>query len=623
MRIVFKKLIIHNFLSYGHSEIDLQDKGYCLVSGQNNCPKDNALSNGSGKSSWTSAICWALTGETIQGTTQNIKNINIEEKSCYVTLQFKVNKDEFVITRFKEPKPDMKIMVNGEDKSGKGIRESELALSELLPDLTTNLIASIIILGQGLPCKFSNNSPSGRKEVLEKLSKSDFMIEDLKQRLNLRITTLDESHRKYEDLILSDTSKKSIYDKQLEETTEKLKELEKPHDFDTEISSFITKINELETSLNERKKALKEKIKEVTTLNESLRSLLNEKNTKITEDNEEFDSQVKSQYLKTKYSIEADIKNLEAEIKKLKAITDVCPTCGQKIPGAHKPDTTKQEENLTTLKESLTNLENKYKTNETAHIDFLNKINEEYKTSIDNLTLKINTQTKNNETEDADLTLKNIELIKLNENKAKAELNKTNYLKELQDVQKNIKSLTENVSQLQKEIKENTEQKTSIENHLNVLSQMSTLIKRDFRGVLLSNVISFIDMKAKEYAQDIFGSNELEFKLDGNNIDILYCNKMFESLSGGEKQKVDLIIQFAIRDMMSQYLDFSSNILVLDEITDNLDSIGCNNVLNLISSKLNDIESVFIISHHADELSIPCDTEMLVVKDRNGISSIK
>lgn len=517
----------------------------------------------------------------------------------------------------------LKIEINGEDKSGKGIRESELALSELLPDLTTNLIASIIILGQGLPCKFSNNSPSGRKEVLEKLSKSDFMIEDLKQRLNLRITTLEESQRKYEDLILSDTSKKSIYDKQLEETTEKLKELEKPHDFDTEISSFIIKINELETSLNERKKALKEKIKEVTTLNESLRSLLNEKNIKITEDNEEFDSQVKSQYLKTKYSLEADIKNLETEIKKLKAITDICPTCGQKIPGAHKPDTKKQEESLNTLKESLNALENKYKINEKTHLDFLNKINEEYKNSIDNLTLKINSQTKNNESEDADLNLKNAELIKLNENKAKAELNKTNYIKELQDVQKNIKSLTENIIKLQKEIKENTEQKTSIENHLNVLSQMSTLIKRDFRGVLLSNVISFIDMKAKEYAQDIFGSNELEFKLDGNNIDILYCNKMFESLSGGEKQKVDLIIQFAIRDMMSQYLDFSSNILVLDEITDNLDSIGCNNVLNLISSKLNDIESVFIISHHADELSIPCDTEMLVVKDRNGISSIK
>ena len=80
---------------------------------------------------------------------------------------------------------------------------------------------------------------------------------------------------------------------------------------------------------------------------------------------------------------------------------------------------------------------------------------------------------------------------------------------------------------------------------------MMTLVKRDFRGFLLSNIIDFIDSKAKEYSSIIFNTNELDFKLEGNNIDISFCNKMLESLSGGEKQKVNLIIQFAIRDMMS------------------------------------------------------------------------
>ena len=46
----FKKVILHNFGSYGHAEIDLNNKGICLVSGRNNYKKDNALSNGSGKS---------------------------------------------------------------------------------------------------------------------------------------------------------------------------------------------------------------------------------------------------------------------------------------------------------------------------------------------------------------------------------------------------------------------------------------------------------------------------------------------------------------------------------------------------------------------------------------------
>ena len=99
MNIRFIKVKMHNFLSYGHAEIDLTDKGYCLVSGINNCPKDNALSNGSGKSSWTSAINWVFTGETIQGIKKNIQNIYVEENSCWVELEFYVNADHYVLTR--------------------------------------------------------------------------------------------------------------------------------------------------------------------------------------------------------------------------------------------------------------------------------------------------------------------------------------------------------------------------------------------------------------------------------------------------------------------------------------------------------------------------------------------
>ena len=61
---------------------------------------------------------------------------------------------------------------------------------------------------------------------------------------------------------------------------------------------------------------------------------------------------------------------------------------------------------------------------------------------------------------------------------------------------------------------------------------------------------------------------------------------------------------------------------MLDEIFDNLDVLGCNNVLNLISTRLNDIESMFIISHRSDELAIPYDCEMNVIKDETGISKV-
>ena len=96
----FEKVIIHNFGSYGHTELDLKSKGFCLVSGKNNFKKDNALSNGSGKSFIWEAIIWALTGETSRGITSGLKNVNIEDNNdMYVEVYFKVNNDEYVVRR--------------------------------------------------------------------------------------------------------------------------------------------------------------------------------------------------------------------------------------------------------------------------------------------------------------------------------------------------------------------------------------------------------------------------------------------------------------------------------------------------------------------------------------------
>ena len=122
-------------------------------------------------------------------------------------------------------------------------------------------------------------------------------------------------------------------------------------------------------------------------------------------------------------------------------------------------------------------------------------------------------------------------------------------------------------------------------------------------------------------AKFIFNTDKINFSLNGNNIDISYCDKQYENLSGGEKQTVDLIVQFSIRDMLCKFLNFSCNILVVDEIFDNLDSIGCQRVINLISTELSDISSIFVITHRGD-LEIPYDHELIVEKNEKGISTL-
>ena len=151
MKIKFKKVYLHNFMSYKGATIDLEDRGYCAIIGENRCKKDNAKSNGSGKTAVFSAICYALTGETIQGVRSGLKNINVDENDCWVDLELEVNGIKYELIRKHSPRSLLTIIRDGVDISGKGIRESEAQLAQYLPDLNKELVSGIILLGQGLP----------------------------------------------------------------------------------------------------------------------------------------------------------------------------------------------------------------------------------------------------------------------------------------------------------------------------------------------------------------------------------------------------------------------------------------------------------------------------------------
>ena len=74
MNYKFKKIIIHNFLSFGDATIELEDRGYCLIKGKNHNPLDKALSNGRGKcfGSGTKVRMW-------DGSIKNIEDIKVND----------------------------------------------------------------------------------------------------------------------------------------------------------------------------------------------------------------------------------------------------------------------------------------------------------------------------------------------------------------------------------------------------------------------------------------------------------------------------------------------------------------------------------------------------------------
>ena len=623
MNIYFKRVHLVNFLSFGDSEIVLNDNGYTLVKGENNNIDDLATSNGSGKSSIWEAIAWALTGDTIRGT-KNVVNMHTNE-GTYVELEFDIDNNNYKIVRSKDHKvfkTNLKIYINGEDKSGKGIRDSEKLLSEYLPDLTSSLIGSVIILGQGLPQRFSNNTPSGRKEVLEKLSKSDFMISDLKTRISERKKVLSDKLRQIEDGILKLTTEKSMVEKLVIEDKQKLSNMGNLDAMILKLGFLNHDLKKLENEYNLLEDELNQNTQVLNNYNEELLKLNNKYTEQINTVFQHEDYIRYNDISKIIMKKEMELNSIKSEIVKLDSIKDVCPTCGQKLQGVEKPDTTELKNQYNLILSEIEELKQSKSDAEKSYTEYKNNINAEFNNKISSNKQCISesniiiTKLKN------DMSIKHNEMESTKNSIIIADKNIQNYSEQLNELNGKISHNEGVLVDLSEEISYNNNMKDDMERRLAVINKMNTIITRDFRGYLLQNSIEFIDRKAKEYSKEVFDTDKLDFKLDGNSISISYDGKEYENLSGGEKQKVDLIVQLSLRDMLCKHLNFSSNILVLDELFDNLDSIGCQRVLNLISSKLSDVESIFIVTHHTD-IAIPADKEIVVVKDSNKISKVR
>ena len=624
MRISFKKVRMHHFMSFGDAEADLRNRGFCLVSGTNLDPRDSAKSNGSGKSTLFNAISYALTGETLQGLRSNLPNKEFGD-GCWVRLDFDADGHSFSITRSRDDPSlgtSLSISVDGKDKSGKGIRESQAILSEMLPDVTSEILGSVIMLGQGMPMRFTANTPSGRKEVLEHLSKSDYMIQDLKDRISARAAALSEAKRRNDDASLVNSTKAAANAEALEAKEGALKALEEAEDPSERIKLAEGVDARLRANLREASESKASLEAEAKEANESLRAIL-EKRAEALQSIAEQHAEAKSQFAKEEATLSAKVASLASEIRKIESIRDVCPTCGQRIPDVVKPDASplrsekaKAEGSLRALREEIEDDEREYsKAKEGISAKYGGEVSAA-EAKADGLSAKVRSaEALISRTRDG------IEANSAELERARADL--ANRESSMAAAKAEIARLRNEGEALSAEAKRLADEASDISERSGIVSRLSTMAKRDFRGRLLDGIIEYVGRKAKEFSEAIFGTDGVGFALDGNDILISYCGKDYENLSGGERQRVDLIVQFALRDMMCSYLGFSSNILVLDEIADSLDSVSCAKVLDFVSSSLKDVESVFVVSHHADELDIPVDGEIRIVKDREGVSSIE
>ena len=574
MRVNFKNIHIEGFMSLGVVDLDLNNKGLVLVEGRNSSGV-GLSSNGSGKSCLFEAIYWVLTGKTIRGAKEVVNRYF--KGHTVVKLVMEVNSTEYVLHRYREH-PDHKnnllVYKDGIDISGSGVRKSEEILASELPFLTDDLIGSIIILGQGLPSRFTGYDPAGRKELLEILSGNVGIIEGMKNKLTA---------------YKNDVSKK--------------------------VADKTAEVNRLESAIEIRKRDIEEiklkqgeKVEDTESLKKELELAEQEKETnlanlqKLENSLDTLKSALATQQVeksKIEYEIGSIEKDIVAHQSKLNSLkSDICPTCNQIVGDENLLERLRKE-----AMEAVTQQEN-LKVEHQKNLKQIDELLSLYEEKISTKLSQVTTQKKwSDELECGIIEIRT----KLGSSIDYTEKLQT-YIKEVSDNDVLLFKVITELTQLIKDEK--------------VTSYILREVGRDFRGYLLKGIIDYLNTLLAEFAEVLFGKKDLKLILDDNKIYIEYEGRSYESLSGGEKHRADLAMQFSLRDMIVRDLGYSFNILVLDEIFDNLDETGVENLIRFLVDNLSEIESVFVVSHHP-ALPVPFENKIVAVKGKNLVTELE
>lgn len=657
--IEFKKVSVKNFMSIGEAEVNLDIEGFTLVSGVNNRIEDSTQSNGSGKSTLSEGIIWALTGETIRGH-KEVPN-KYSEGDCEVAVSFNFKGHSWIIKRgiFRPKEKFLEIYKDGELVPSKGYRDSQEVFEKELPEITYKFMNSVVILGQGLPSRFTNNTPSGRKAVLEELTNADFMINQVKEAIKRRQDELNEKLRKSQDLRLSKETGRDYLLRSIHDDTQSL---EKEKAIDTSsLEKEISESKEKGIKEKELNDALQKKISE---LEQELKTIGKEESemvegysrriSKIKDDLYAEERKEKDLLSEKKLSELNDLNSEEFSLKEVissakeklahsKAIVSggFCRLCGQRLPSSSeeeiekaKIEISKLEAEILSLEKNLLENQRKIKEVNTRYSDLDDEIVQKYSIRVSD---KIHPLTDEMNIKKAELGEKSNKVMGvldgLREDLKKSTDSLVRMREEYRGLVEALKNKTDTIQKLEQAIEANKGKLVSIEGdiekaqktiddlqaRIKVVKSMETFASRDFRGILLEEVISRLDTILKGYAEIVYGNSLTHFYQDGNAIVVEFDGKEYESLSGGEQQKLNVILQLSLRDLIIELTGLSGSFLFLDEIFDGLDHTGCDRMIELIQSLGT---KVFVISHHED-LSIPYDQQIVVVKEANGISHVE
>ena len=650
MDIRFKELDIENFRSIDKAHIVLENQGTVIVKGINEY-EDNATSNGSGKSSIFEAIVFALFEETSSGE-KDVANRIINNGFC-INLKLEIDGIEYTIVR-ESKKGNKSIVViykNDVDISARNKTDTNKLIQDLL-GINKNIFLDSVFLSQSVSTNLASLSPTQRKERLEILTNTDIIINNFKEKLKEQQTNFESicvdtekninkiqgnidslQNQKQNIQIKIDEINEQIRQRDLlgnvEDIEKQLKELQQNSDnYKMQINDLDNNIiTDIEKQIEDKRLEGEENRNQKSELEKQLNDKRQEYNN-IQLDITSVQSQIgyyKSDIIKIKEQIE-EIKN-----------SDKCPTCGRKYENSNEEHIKQKIESYNKDIESY----NKQIEDMTKEVEEKNKQLE----LVQNEGIKLHSQV---DEIDSLVQQNNNEVKQIEDIKKQKIQEKFNLQQQQQVIEQNIQNLRDkkeqilsfkvgnidefkqmlldtdnNLQTMQKDLEVKQEELETNNNYVGSIKHSLQLVTKDFRTYLLQNSITYLNTLLKNYSIKLFSNEKdiIHITQDDTKLNIQLGDATYESLSGGEKTRVNIALLLAQKSLASTIGNISCNIIILDEILGYCDAQAEENVINLITMELESLESIYMVSHK--EIPIAYDTQLIVIKNKSGLSNIR
>lgn len=649
MNIRFNSIDIENFRSIERAFVELENQGTVIVKGVNEY-EDKATSNGSGKSSVFEAIIFALFEETSSGE-KDVAN-RIIDNGYSITLKFEVDNDKYIINRqcSKSGKTSIIVNKNGLDISARNKTDTNKIILQIL-GINKAIFLDSVFLSQNANTNLASLTPTARKERLEILTNTDFMINNFKEKLK-------EKQTEYEAECVSnqlkmnklngnkETNLKQQADLQLKineakQELERLKQLGNIQEIDEQLNlKENVEMSTFDKQIEETDKMIQDKEQEIEDLRKLGEDNLNKKDEldkqkqeKLNEWNK-VDKEIQTRQQTIQFT-EQDNKRLDKEIDKIRK-SDKCPTCGRKYDDANEEHIQKAIQELENTKQENNKQIENIKQEIEYHISQKNQIEEDGKKQAVEIT-KVSAEIEEHrskvnekELERRSLNNKKQEILD-NKNRCQKEIDTLKSKKEqilktqtgnIEEFEEMIKKIVSDIEIIDAQLQEAEDLYNKYNDYVSVVKNSIQLVTKEFRTYLLQNSLQYLNKLLAQYSSQLF-SNEtdvIRIEEDDTKLNIKLGNATYESLSGGEKTRVNIALLLAQKSLANIIGNISCNIIILDEILGYCDSQAEENVINLLTQELESLESIYMVSHK--EIPIGYDAQLVIVKDKRGLSRI-